>query len=89
VVFGVGIETEADADPDSDPDADKPTQQNIFMHLGATPVHGRLARNEGLEEAELEFRGFGHHAGVPGRVPHEDDFGAGHARNHEDLAFNL
>jgi CubicO group peptidase (beta-lactamase class C family) len=44
VGIGMGIETEADTAPDSDPDADVPKQPNIFMHLGATPVYGRLVR---------------------------------------------
>jgi hypothetical protein len=47
VGIGIGIETEADTDLNSDRDADKPKQQNIFMHLGATPAHGRLVRNAG------------------------------------------
>jgi hypothetical protein len=46
VGIGIEIETEADTDLDSDPDADKPKQQNIFMHLGATPAHGRLLQKQ-------------------------------------------
>jgi hypothetical protein len=47
VGIDIGIETEANSDPDSDPDADKPKQQNIFVHLGATPAQGRLVRKTG------------------------------------------
>jgi hypothetical protein len=40
--IGIGIGIEIEADPDSDANADKPKQQNIFMLVGAPPVHGRL-----------------------------------------------
>jgi hypothetical protein len=43
VGIDIGIETEAD--PNHDPDADRPKLQNIAMHLGATPVHGRLRQS--------------------------------------------
>ncbi len=60
------------------------------LGTGQRPQLGRpLARRLGLQKAELELGGLGHHAAVPRGIEDDLDLGVGHVWDGPDLGLRL